>query len=287
MSDIKYRQFKLIDSVGAEYDLCDTAHAFYSPDGLGFSRNISSVQVGSAFAMVESKLNQQTIKGEMRFRDYDAYAAFNAFISAGNSAGNLTLGYRPKGFTVWYYRKVEVQRLDKTEIDRQAHRLICPIDFICLSQWYEKTYAKETIDLTGENTVFPLVFPFVFADAEKNELVLQNERVSPAPCKIIISGPCVNPAWTLKQSGKQIASGAVTISLATGERLIVDANIESMGIIKVTPTEEVEVNVYQLSDFSTERFIYAPTGESRLKFTHSTGAALDVTVEVRQVSDTV
>ena len=281
MSDVNYRQFKLIDSVGAEYDLCDTAHAFYSPDGLGFSRNISSVQVGSAFAMVESKLNQQTIKGEMRFRDYDAYAAFNTFISA----GNLTLGYRPKGFTVWYYRKVEVQRLDKTEIDRQAHRLICPIDFICLSQWYEKAYAKETIDLTGENTVFPLVFPFVFADAEKNELVLQNERVSPAPCKIIISGPVSNPHWSLISGGKTIASGGVQISLLAGEQLIIDANIESMGITKLSGN--TETNVYQLSDFSTERFIYAPTGESRLKFTHSTGAALDVTVEVRQVSDTV
>lgn len=278
----RYRQFRLINAAGEEYDLCDLSHAFYSPDGLGFQKNISSVQVGNAFAMVENKVNQQVIKGEMRFKSYELYSEFKEFISS----GNLTLAYLPKGMQTWYYRNVDVQRLDKTEIDRTAHRLICPIDFLCFSQWYEPANAKKTIDLPGENTVFPLVFPFVFSDAEKNELLLVNDRVNHAPCKIIISGPCVNPAWVLKQDGKTIASGAMTISIAAGEKLIVDANIESMGIVKITSAGS-EVNAYQYSDFSTGRFIFAPTGESRLKFTHSTTAALDVTVEVRQVSDTV
>lgn len=277
----RYRQFRLINSVGEEYDLCDLAHVFYAPDGLGFSRNISTMQVGDAFAPVENKLAQQVIKGEMRFKSYALYSEFKEFISS----GNLTLAYQPKGLQTWYYRNVEVQRLDKSEIDRTAHRLICPIDFLCFSQWYEKDNAKKTIDLTGENTVFPLVFPWVFCDAEKNELLLVNERISPAPCKIIISGPCVNPAWTLRQDGRTIASGAMTMSIATGEKLIVDANIESMRIVKETSAGEV--NMYQHSDFSTERFIYAPTGESKLKFTHSNTSALNITVEVRQVSDTV
>ena len=278
----RYRQFRLINAAGEEYDLCDLSHAFYSPDGLGFKRDISSVRVGSAYVQVESNLSQQTIKGEMRFRSYELYSAFKEFISA----GGLILKYQPKGFTAWYYRDVVVERLDKSEIDRAAHRLICPIDFLCFSQWYEPANAKRTLDLTGENTVFPLVFPWVFSDAEKNELLLVNDRMNHAPCKITICGPCVNPAWTLKQDGKTIASGAMTTSIAAGEKLIVDANIESMRIVKITSAGS-EVNVYQNSDFSTGRFIFAPTGESRLKFTHSTTAALDVTVEVRQVSDTV
>ena len=277
----RYRQFRLINAAGEEYDLCDLSHAFYSPDGLGFQKNISSVQVGNAFAMVENKVNQQVIKGEMRFKSYELYSAFKEFISG----GNLILAYQPKGFTRWYYRKVEVERLDKGELDPQTKRLICAIDFLCFSQWYEKDNAKRTIDLTGENTVFPLVFPFLFSDADKNEVVIINDHVAPAPCKIILSGPCVNPAWVLRQGAKTVASGAMTISIAAGEKLIVDANIESMRIVKETSAGEV--NMYQHSDFSTERFIYAPTGESKLKFTHSETSALNITVEVRQVSDTV
>lgn len=278
----RYRQFRLINSVGEEYDLCDLDHAFYSPDGLGFQRNISAVQVGDAFAPVENKLAQQVIKGEMRFRNYELYSGFKEFISS----GGLTLAYLPKGMQTWYYRNIEVQRLDKGEIDRTAHRLICPIDFLCFSLWYEQANAKKTLDLSGENTVFPLVFPWVFSDGKLNELLIENNRVHPAPCKIIISGPCVNPAWELRQGGKTVATGAMTVSIAAGEKLIVDANIENMRIVKVTSAGR-EINVYQNSDFSTARFLYAPPGPTRLQFTHSTDAALDVTVEVRQVSDTV
>ena len=278
----RYRQFRLINAAGEEYDLCDLSHAFYSPDGLGFKKDISSVRVGSAYVQVESNLSQQTIKGEMRFKSYELYSGFKEFISA----GGLTLKYQPKGFTAWYYRDVAVERLDKSEIDRAAHRLICAIDFLCFSQWYEPANAKRTLDLTGENTVFPLVFPFVFSDAEKNELLLVNDRVTQAPCKITICGPCVNPAWTLRQDGKTVMTGAMTLSIASGEKLVIDANIGGMGIYKIT-TAGAEVNVYQHSNFSTSRFVWAPPGESRLKFTHSTTAALDVTVEVRQVSDTV
>lgn len=283
MSDsTRYRQFRLINKVGKQYDLCDLSHAFYACDGLGFSKTINSVQAGSYFAAVEAKLNQQVIKGEMRFRSYEQYTDFKEFISA----GGLTIAYQPKGFTTWYYRDVEVERLDKGEIDRTSRRLICPIDFLCFSQWYEKSNATRTVDLTGENTVFPLVFPFVFSDAEKNELLVVNERVMPAPCRIVIYGPCVNPSWALRQGGRTVATGAVAVSLQSGEKLVVDANIDNMKIVKVTSSGSV-VNVYQNSDFSTSRFIYAPSGESRLKFSHSTSDALNVTVEVRQVSDTV
>lgn len=279
----RFRQFRLINAVGAEYDLCDTDHFFSTPGGLGFQRNISSLQVGDSFAPVENKLNQQIITGEMRFRNYEEYSGFKEFASS----GGLVLAYQPKGFIdVWYYRNVDVQRLDKTEIDHVSRRLICPVDFICFSLWYEKTNAQKTVDLTGENTVFPLEFPFMFCAAEKNELVLNNDRVSPAPCRIIISGAVVNPSWVLKQGGVTIASGAVNVTIASGEKLIVDSNVESMRIVKLT-SSGAEVNVYQYSDFSTERFIFAPTGESRLKFSHSTSAALDVTVEVRQMSETI
>ena len=72
----RYRQFRLVNAAGEEYDICDLSHAFYSPDGLGFQKNISSVQVGNAFAMVENKVNQQVIKGEMRFKSYELYSEF-------------------------------------------------------------------------------------------------------------------------------------------------------------------------------------------------------------------
>lgn len=277
----RYRQFKLINSVGAEYDLCHLDHALYSPDGLGFSKSYDSVQVGAAFALAEERLNQQTITGEMVFKGYENYSEFRDFISD----GKLTLAYQPRNDDTWYYRSCWVKELKKGDISPTTRRLHCPVDFLCFSQWYESAIAERTVDQISENSVFPLTFPFIFTDVNINEIKIVNPKASPAPCKIIISGPVSNPRWTLISGGKSIATGAVQITLLAGELLIVDANIETMGIIKVSG--DTETNVYQYSDFSTERFIYAPSGESKLVFAHSTSAALGVIVEVRKVSDTV
>lgn len=83
-------------------------------------------------------------------------------------------------------------------------------------------------------------------------------------------------------------TGKVSVSLGEGEHLIVDSNVESMRIVK--SVGGVETDAYQYSDFTTDRFIYAPSGKSLLRFYHeSTDAseALDIAVEVRKVSDTV
>ena len=46
-----FRRFKLINEVGAEYDLTDPAHFFASPDGIGFERGFTTMQVGDAFVL--------------------------------------------------------------------------------------------------------------------------------------------------------------------------------------------------------------------------------------------
>ena len=278
---MNYRKFKLINSIGAEYDLCNLNHALYSPDGLGFDKSFDSVQVGSAFALVEDKLNQQTITGEIVFKSYEYYSEFKEFISG----GSLTFAYQPRNYNIWYYRSCEVKNLKKSEIDKTTHRLHCSVDFLCFSQWYESVIAERTVYEVSENSIFPLTFPFTFADKNINEVIIVNTNVDPAPCKIEIFGPCSNPRWELKNSSGTIVNGRVSISLNEGERLIVDSNIESMCIVKMT--EDSETDVYQHSDFSTGRFIYAPNGRSILRFYHDSDYALDITVEVRKVADTV
>lgn len=278
---MSYRQFRLINDVGAEYDLCHTRHWLNSPDGLGFDKSFDSLQVGSAFVLTESNLNQQPITGEMVFKAYSDYSDFVKFIAT----GNLTFAYQPRDSTTWYYRTCEVRSLKKSEIDPNTHRLHCNVDFVCFSQWYESVFAERTNEITGDSTEFPLVFPFTFVDANTNEVNINNSNTSLAPCKIKIAGPCVNPKWYLIVNQNVIAKGEVSITLNTGEHLIVDANIENMRIVKVVDDEET--NVYQLSNFETERFIYAPSGKSTLLFMHDSSTALDVVVEVRNVADTV
>lgn len=279
-----FRQFKLISATGEEYDLTAPEHFFAYPDGLGFERNYSSLQIGDAFVAVENPLRQQKVTGEMIFLDYLAYDTFRRFIAE----GRLTLAYQPAGITTWYYRSCKAESLKKGEISTSTGRLHCNVDFLCFSQWYESVMAEKTISEVGENALFPLTFPFLFSDCHINEVVIYNTNVSPAPCKIDITGPCNDPRWELTFNGSIIETGKVSLSLGEGEHLIVDSNVESMRIVK--SVDGVETDAYQQSDFSTDRFIYAPSGKSLLRFYHDEADekdALEITVEVRKVSDTV
>ena len=284
---MEFRQFKLINEIGAEYDLIDPTHFFAYPDGLGFEREFSVMQTGDVFVSLENKLRQQKVTGEMIFLDYEKYSEFRKFIA--NQM--LTLAYRPVGMPSWYYRSCKVESLKKSEISSSTGRLHCNVDFICFSQWYESVTAERTIYEVSENSVFPLTFPFTFVDRNINEVVISNTNSSQAPCRIEILGPCLNPRWVLLQNGSELLNGKVLIALNEGESLIVDSNVETMRIVKVTDGEESDA--YQYSDFSTNRFVYAPPGESLLRFYHDFHDAnapdeiLDVLVEVRKVSDTV
>ena len=279
---MSYRKFKLINNIGAEYDLCDSRHWFNSPDGLGFSKSFDSLQVGSAFVLSDSNLNQQAITGEIVFKDYSDYSEFVNFIAV----GDLTFAYQPRDSVTWYYRSCEVQSLKKSEIDANTHRLHCNVDFLCFSQWYESVFAEKTNEPIEGNTTFPLVFPFTFVDANMNEVNINNTSKSLAPCKIKIAGPCVNPRWVLNANDERIADGEVDITLNANEYLIIDSNIESMRIVKIG-SDGMETNAYQYSNFDTDRFIYAPSGKSTLLFLHDSSAALEVVVEVRKVADTI
>lgn len=276
------RKFKLIDGSGAELDLCSTSHYFNAPDGLGFDRNLSSMQIGSAFVLVEDNLNQQTISGEMVFKSYGEYQEFSRFVKT----DVLTLVYQPIDGGEWYYRTCKVKNLGKGEISHTTHRLHCNVDFLCFSQWYESDTVGRTAVDDSEILKFPLPLPMTFFDVNVNQIEINNGNVEPAPCKIEINGPCINPAWSLVQGDETVSTGAVNIEIAAGEKLIVDSNIETMRIELVNSAGTV-FNAYQHSDFTTERFVYAPSGKSTLYFTHTKTTALNVSVEVRQLADTV
>ena len=64
---MEFRLFKLINEVGAEYDLTDPTHFFASPDGLGFEREFSVMQTGDAFVSLESGCKGTTFPENGKF----------------------------------------------------------------------------------------------------------------------------------------------------------------------------------------------------------------------------
>ena len=70
------RQFKLINSTGAEFNLMRLDAFFNSPDGLGFSMDNSYANIGTVYEITEEKASQKAVTGEMIFKGYKQYKEF-------------------------------------------------------------------------------------------------------------------------------------------------------------------------------------------------------------------
>lgn len=69
--------------------------------------------------------------------------------------------------------------------------------------------------------------------------------------------------------------------------MVVRSEADGLEIAIYTTENEWVEDAYQQSDFSTARFIYAPPGESTLKFSHEGSQEMNVSVEVRAYYEAV
>ena len=273
------RKFKLINAVGAEYDLCNENHSFENPDSLGFDRDMAFTRASNDFINTQNNPVQKTPKGEVIFAGYQEYAEFVAFVLQ----TPLKLCYAP--MDTWYYLDVEITSLKKGEMGSSG--LPCDIDFIAYGMWYLPAQIKQVSEDTSNGKQYSYTYPYNYIDTARGTVILENSGAADAPCRLHIFGPCINPSWSLTQSGKTVLTGKVTITLGATEKLVVDANTKTMETAKRGFDNSFIGDEYQNSDFSTDRFVFAPPGESVLSATHEGTQTLTVIVEVNQLADTV
>lgn len=258
------RKFKLINATGAEYDMMRTDGFLYDPAGLGWGYETAVVDVGEAYIPTEKTYTRPAPSGSMIFKSYAVYNEFLRFIQA----GGLTLAYMP--LTSWRYLDVSVF-LGKTEIKPDTNRLTCDISFSGLSHWYSRQKVYRTGD---DNNYSAKRYTFQYSNntpsGDYGYIYSSNQgraEISNGPlssyCKITIKGPATSPSWTLYDSNDtQIASGAVNATISAGRMLVINSRPSETALAEYDATTGAYVqNLYQNSDFTTERFIVIPPGE--------------------------
>lgn len=127
-------------------------------------------------------------------------------------------------------------------------------------------------------------------DSWKSYLAAQKAAGTPVQVAYQLAAPEVyatDPVDIQKAAGLSISSGAVTTEIKEGQKLVVRSEADRLEIAIYTTENEWVEDVYQQSDFSTARFIYAPAGDSTLKFSHEGSQELNVSVEVRAYYEAV
>lgn len=275
------RKFKLINIRGQEWLMNNKESFFQNPSGLGVRRKIESIAAGLDWIETDNQVEQQTVSGEIVLKGYQKYLDFVRFCTA----APLTLCYMP--MDKWYYRTCKVEILEKTEINLGNHWLICPVDFLCSSAWYDKITASKTQLDEDSGKIYPYRYPYTYAETSAGSAEINNTAVIASPSRLHIVGPVTNPSWALMQSGSIIVSGKVFAEIPEGHKLVVDSSPSHMEIAQYSNDNQYIQNLYAASDFATARFLYIPPGQSKITFAHEGAGIINAWIEVRQIATTV
>ena len=276
------RQFRLYNATGESYDLNDLDFFFENPEGLGAVRATTYRQIGGRFVPQNDTLSQTPIKGQIGFKDpnaYDKYFSFMLFAAE----RPLRLDYTPNNIT--YSIDCYMQVIEKTELDLRG--LTCPVEFRPLSPFYRLLSSESSEGGSSDGKVYDYTYPYTYAESTPGTSVLESNTKEESPCRIIIFGPLINPRWTYYNNGVLKASGALTGSIPDGHRLVISTMNIPYSIEEQDPTGNVIRDLYGSADFETERFVHFQKGTNRVSIGHEGTNTPRLIVEARLYYDSV
>lgn len=276
------RQFKLINSLGTEWDLMRKDGFLYAPEGLGISKENEYMRIGSTYELVQRLSAQKQIAFTMIFKSYAVYRSFADFCVW----TPLKLAYNPG--PEWSYIDGEITDLEKTEISPSTGRLECNSTFTATSLWYIPRAARKTSDDVDSPKRYNYTYDYTYADELNGYIRVVNNASEDSPATISIMGPISNPAWYVSVNNDIVASGAVTADIPAEDKLVINSKDGHLEVAEyVAATNEFVRNLYQATDFSRETFVMFPPGNSVLFISGSNQGSINAWVEVEEVHETI
>ena len=281
------RTFALIDKDGATYNITVKDNAFfYGITGLGFEDETAFQRIKERFSLVSKKLAQCKIVGTVKFWQKGAEAEYFRFAQFCQN-GPLKLRYAPESgrftkssfshgyvedrtlflpyeYTTFenYYRDGYISRIEWS--DGVGNCLEVVIEFTAETPWYKKVTEYNYGGQSTDGKRYDYTYSYRYANSMDNEVTIESDSWQDSPAKVIIMGPVTNPVWKHYLNDVQIASGQINSNIIEGHRLVIDTTTIPYSILELNSKGEVVADLYQSSDFSTERFIRLGHGKNRI-----------------------
>ena len=264
------RQFTLTNALGKIWNLNKNESFLHDIKGLGQEHKVTYAQIGTKFIKEKDLLTQKNITGKIRFLSYTEYLSFSLFIQH----KPLVLTYEAEGR---YSIKVSVDKLDKTEL--QTGGLYCQVSFKSLGTYYRIVTVENMKEQVLAGKTYPYTFPYTYYDYSNGEISIESDSVLESPTRISIYGPCINPSYNHVVNGINKASGKINATIPEGNKLVIDAISIPYSIKEYTINNEFVNDLYEKSDFSTDRFLLLEYGSNRITFAHESSEQMKISVE--------
>lgn len=270
------RTFTLIDNDGNTYDITAKNDLFFhSIDGLGYAKTINFQRIEDRFAVMSDYVSQTKIKGKIHFWQPNAeqkYFDFAQFLQ--NSP--LRMEYNPGHGT--YTRRGIVT--DVVRGDGTGNSLEITITFSATTPWYKTVSEYNDGEIIGGKK-YNYTYDYTYSSSVMNSVTIDSDSYQSSPVKLIIFGPATNPEWRHYCNNVLESSGKITGNVLDNHKLIIDTTTIPYSIKQFDMLGNETSDMYQLSDFSTSRFVRFGRGRNIVSFTADNTNRLNVGVEAQ------
>lgn len=201
---MQYRKFRIQNANGDFFELTDKNYKVFAsrPNGLGFSKTISTLRLGNELALIYSMINLDQISFELLFYDdslSDKYQKYNDFINFISHKPLYLFYQKPNSFN-WYRRKYESLSLTKTEVDFDDGMLHCDYVVQPLTFWEDGTSQQMKFHISSEiqdGKIYPIEYPIIYGFNGSSSFDLNTLSLLETPLKLTINGTVTNPQYVL------------------------------------------------------------------------------------------
>ena len=290
------RTFALIDNNGNSYDVTVKDKAFlYGITGLGYAKESQFLRIKERFALARMEFEQQKIVGTVKFWQPNAEAEYFQFAQFCQNSP-LKIRYAPKSGTIFqssykrayvdkqtlilpykyvkrenYFRDGYVTVIEKS--DGVGNCLEVKIEFICETPWYKNISEYNYGGVGDSGKEYPYTYPYLYTGSVNNEVTVDSDSRLQSPSKVVIIGPATNPTWRHYLNDVLVSTGKLNGSILPNHRLVIDTTTIPYSIKEYDAQGNQVADLYQSSDFTTERFVRLGYGKNRI-----TVSAVDATV---------
>lgn len=270
------RTFRLFDNDGNRYNITSKDHAFfYGIDGLGYAQETQFQRIEDRYALLDKHIAQNKIIGTIRFWQPGAELQYFNFAQFCQN-GPIRMDYNPGYGT--YSRNGIITKIEKS--DGNGESLTVKIEFSAQTPWYKNVSRYNDGSITG-GKVYNYTYDYTYLQSAKNTITIDSDSHQSSPVRLVVLGPAVNPSWRHYINNVLVTSGKVNGTVLTNNRLIIDTTSIPYSIKQVNALGELVSDMYQQSDFSTNRFVRLGYGRNTVTFSADNTNTLTVGMEAQ------
>ena len=270
------RTFKLIDNDGNQYNITTKNNLFfYGIDGLGYAQDAKFQRIEDRYAVLSNYTKQGKVKGTIRFWQPGAEEAYFNFAQFCQNSP-IKMMYNPG------YGQFERDGLvtQITRSDGKGDSLEIEIEFSSQTPWYKTVTQFNDGQISG-GKVYDYTYDYEYATAVVNTVSVDSDSYQSSPVKLIIFGPATNPSWRYYLNNVLQTSGKINGSVLANHKLIIDTTTIPYSIKQFDMLGNEVSDMYQQSDFSTDRFVRFGRGRNTVTVSADNTNVLNVGVEAQ------